>query len=232
MELVISFSGGKDSTAMLAYLVENYPEANKHVVFADTGWEHADAEEWCRSIVTGRFGLPLHVVRNPNKDFFGMVRHRQMFPGPKYRQCTSDLKRGPIQKWIRNNITGDRPIIINAMGIRAAESPNRKRMPAAKPNKTMTNSKRKVFDWLPIHDWTDEQVYSYLEEKGLPLHPAYEYLSRFSCRVCIFMTAKDLARAQRHDPEAIRIIADLEKEIDFTMFQGETIEKRANILKR
>ena len=95
MELVINFSGGKDSSAMLAYLCDKYPHLLKHVVFADTGWEHEDAEQWSRSIVS-RFGLPLHVVRNPNKDFFRMVRQRGKFPSPSQRQCTSDLKRNPI----------------------------------------------------------------------------------------------------------------------------------------
>lgn len=73
MELVINFSGGKDSTAMLAWLCEQYPNAKKHVVMADTGWEHVDkpghwpsAIAWSEGIVA-HFGLPLHVVRNPNK---------------------------------------------------------------------------------------------------------------------------------------------------------------------
>lgn len=75
MELVINFSGGKDSIVMLHYLATKYPDVKKHVVFANTGWEHTDAEQWCRDIVEVRFGLPLHVVQNPN-DFFAMVRRR------------------------------------------------------------------------------------------------------------------------------------------------------------
>jgi 3'-phosphoadenosine 5'-phosphosulfate sulfotransferase (PAPS reductase)/FAD synthetase len=59
MTLVINFSGGVDSTLMLAVLCEKYPDAKKVVVFADTGWEHKDAEEWCRKIV-GMFGLELN----------------------------------------------------------------------------------------------------------------------------------------------------------------------------
>ena len=37
-------------------------------------------------------------VVQAGKTFFDMVEHRQMFPSPKNRQCTSDLKRGPIAK--------------------------------------------------------------------------------------------------------------------------------------
>ncbi len=214
MELVINFSGGKDSCAMLAHIVENYPLVKKHVVFADTGWEHNGAEDWCRSIVEG-FGLKLNVVRNPNKDFFGMVAHRQKFPSPSYRQCTSDLKRGPIQTWIRQNIKD--PVVVSAMGLRAEESSARAKKSRLTRNKSMTNSKRTVWDWLPIQEWKEEKVFSYLAEKEIPLHPVYKYLTRFSCQVCIFLGAKELAAVERHNPEAIEKIARVEEEIGFTM---------------
>lgn len=207
---------------MLHYLARNYPRLRRHVIMADTGWEHENAIEWSREIVEGRFGLPLHIVRNPNKTFLTMVEKRGKFPSPKYRQCTSDLKRGPIQKWIRNNIA-DRHIV-NCMGLRAAESPARAKLKTLKRDKTMTNSKRTVWTWLPIHDWSDEEVYQYLEDNNLPLHPVYNYLNRFSCRVCIFNTPQQLKAIKRHDPEAFTIISTLEQKIGFTMRHSGTIE--------
>lgn len=60
MELVINFSGGKDSCAMHAYLCNKYPNVKKHVVFADTGWEHTDAVEWSKNIVA-MFGMELYI---------------------------------------------------------------------------------------------------------------------------------------------------------------------------
>lgn len=213
MELVINFSGGKDSVCMLDYLVHKYPDVKKHVVFADTGWEHTDAEEWCRTIVEGRYGLPLHVVRNPT-NFFDMVRRRGMFPSPKNRQCTSDLKRNPIQKWIRQNVQD--PVVINCMGLRAAESPARAKKPRLVRNASQTNSRRTVWDWLPIHDWTDQNVKDYTGLMELPVHPVYQYLTRFSCQVCIYMSAHDLRQVHQHNPAAWQRIADLEQEIGFT----------------
>lgn len=221
MELVINFSGGKDSCAMLHYLCTRYPNHKKHVVFADTGWEHKGTEQWCRDIVS-RYGLELHVVRSSTKDFFSMVRHRRMFPGMQTRQCTSDLKRGPIAKWIRNNVRSK--VIINCLGIRADESTSRAKQKRLVRNKTETNGKRTVWNWLPIHDWPEQTVYEYLESNGIPLHPVYSFLRRFSCRVCIYMTIQDLKQVKANDPEAIRIIAETEKEIGFTMFQSGNIE--------
>jgi len=113
--------------------------------------------------MVARFGLPLHVVRNSNKDFFSMVRHRKMFPSPKHRQCTSDLKRGPIQTWIRQNLSGE-SLIVNCMGLRAEESPARAKQPELKVS-SQSNGRRTVMDWLPIHHWTEAEVRTYLKMK-------------------------------------------------------------------
>ena len=189
-------------------------------MFANTGWEHEGVEQWCKDAVA-KYGLPLHIVRNPNKTLLTMTQKRRMFPGMKYKQCTSDLKRGPINTWIRQNIKD--PVIVSCMGIRSEESVNRKKQPRLKRNKTETNSRRTIWEWQPIKDWTEVQVYAYLAENNIPLHPVYKYLRRFSCRVCIYMSDHDLKQVKLNDPEAIQIIADIEEEIKFTMFQRGTI---------
>ena len=222
MTLVINFSGGKDSQAMLAYLCEKYPNIKKHVVFADTGWEHPGTEEWCRN-QAARFGLTLNVVRNPNKDFFSMVLNRKKFPGMQQRQCTSDLKRGPVQTWIRRNVTDS--IVINCMGLRSEESPARAKKRKLTRDISMTNGKRTVWNWLPIHDWKETKVRSFLAERFISLHPVYSYLKRFSCRVCIYMSKKDLQAVRMNDPQAIELIARVEETIGFTMMPGGSIKE-------
>jgi 3'-phosphoadenosine 5'-phosphosulfate sulfotransferase (PAPS reductase)/FAD synthetase len=71
---------------------------------ADTGFEHAfpiSAADFARARCA-EFGLDLTVVRNRKRTYLEMVEQRGMFPSPQYRQCTSDLKRGPIEKFIRS----------------------------------------------------------------------------------------------------------------------------------
>jgi 3'-phosphoadenosine 5'-phosphosulfate sulfotransferase (PAPS reductase)/FAD synthetase len=216
MEIIINFSGGKDSCAMLAYLCEQYPDVKKHVVFANTGWEHDGVEDWCKQIVA-MFGLPLHIVRNKNKTFLTMAEKRGKFPGMKQRQCTSDLKRDPIVSWIKNNVKD--PVIVNCMGIRSEESTGRAKQKKLKRNTRETNSKRVVWDWQPIKDWTENQVFDYLKTKGIPLHPVYNYLRRFSCRMCIYMTDHDINQVAKFDPAAIDIISGIEEKIGFSFLQ-------------
>lgn len=210
---------------MLAYLCEKYPDVKKHVVFADTGWEHTDAEQWCRKIV-GMFGLELHKAKNPNKTLLTMAEQRGKFPGMQQRQCTSDLKRDPIASWTRQNVTD--PLVINCIGIRSEESSNRAKAKKLKRSNRYTNSKRTVWDWNPIKDWTEAEVLEYLRSKGIPLHPVYGHLRRFSCRVCIFMQQHELQAVKQHDPEAIDIIAKLERKINFHMTQGGFLDEILN----
>ena len=225
MELVINFSGGKDSSLMLALLCEQYPDVPKRVVMADTGWEHPDAVEWSRDIVS-LFGLELEVVQAVRKSgeansFFKMVEHRGMFPGMQQRQCTSDLKRGPIQKMIRNIPSSEkRPVYVNCIGYRSEESRDRAKKKCIVLNKLLTNSKRIVWDYHPILAWKKADVFRYLKERLIPVHPVYNHLGRFSCRVCIYMTPHDLNQVAKFDPEAIKIIDRTEKDIGFTMFMS------------
>jgi 3'-phosphoadenosine 5'-phosphosulfate sulfotransferase (PAPS reductase)/FAD synthetase len=69
--LVVNLRGGKDSTRMLGYLRSQFPHIPTYCVMADTGFEHVrpvPAAEWSRQL-TDRFGMELHVVRNPNKTY-------------------------------------------------------------------------------------------------------------------------------------------------------------------
>jgi 3'-phosphoadenosine 5'-phosphosulfate sulfotransferase (PAPS reductase)/FAD synthetase len=124
--LVVSHSGGKDSMRMLGVLQRELPELPIYCVLADTGFEHqtpVSAEDWvqirCASLA---HPVPVTVVRNPNKTYLKMVERRGRFPSAQYRQCTSDLKRGPIERIIRS--LGYK-VVIHCMGIRAEDSRSR-----------------------------------------------------------------------------------------------------------
>ena len=117
---VVNHSGGKDSQAMMIKIRELVPHDQIVVIHAElpgVDWpgtmEHAKES-------AGEF--PFVAVRAV-KTFFEMVERRGMWPSPKYRQCTSDLKRGPIEKAIRNYVKDlDNKLIVNCVGIRAGNA--------------------------------------------------------------------------------------------------------------
>lgn len=232
MALIINMSGGKDSCWMLAYLCEKYPEIKKYAVYADTGFEHikpVSAEAWSHHICA-RFGIELFVVRNPKKTYLEMVERRGMFPAPKYRQCTSDLKRGPIETWIRraaNSGLIKERVIINCTGIRAQESAARAKQNPLKRNVSLSKKGRIVWNWMPIFQASLNDVLQGLAAREIPLHPVYVwaggYMRRFSCRICIFSTDADIHAIYKHDREAFDAVSSLEERMGFTMKQGKSL---------
>lgn len=148
-----------------------------------------------------------------------------MFPSSDTRQCTSDLKRGPIQKFIRHL---PEKFIVNCMGLRAAESPNRAKAAPWVYDASQSKAGRTVYNWLPIHALSLKNVLQWHWDNGVALHPVYVesyhrdgtkggWLRRFSCRVCIFSTDADIHAINANDREAFDAVAQLEMRIDFTM---------------
>jgi len=228
LAIVVNMSGGKDSVRMLGYLREQFPNVRMYVVYADTGFEHVrpvSAETWSRERAAA-YGLPLHVVRNPNTTFLSMVERRGMFPDSKNRQCTSDLKRGPVEVFIRSL---PEKVVLNCIGIRAAESPKRAQKEPWKLNARLSKAGRRVVDWMPIFRESLADVLAWHKSTGTPFHPVYVYagaggyLKRFSCRVCIFSTAADLHAIHANDREAFDLVAELEQRIGFTLKSGKSL---------
>ena len=243
--IVVNHSGGKDSQRMLGFIRETFPQIKTYVVMADTGFEHVKpvtAIEWARTQAAS-YGLELHVVRNPNKTYLEMVEKRGMFPSPTTRQCTSDLKRGPIQKFIRSL---KERVVINCTGIRAAESANRAKQNPWKLDEgvcleqrinkagEVTQLARTVYNWMPIFSESLKDVLNWHWQNNQPLHPVYVaeyhadgtkggYLRRFSCRVCIFATDADLRAIYVNDREAFDAVAGLEQRMGFTMRHSKSL---------
>ena len=227
-----SHSGGKDSQAMYAGIRRRVPHDRIVVVHADLGeieWE--GVQDHIRATIAH----DLNVVR-ANKTFFDMVRHRAAtrpdvpsFPDGGRRQCTSDLKRGPIYKFIRRDMNGrGAQLGINVLGLRAEESPGRKRLPPWAVNKTLSTTARTVYNWLPIHTLTTAQVFNRIREAGQEPFRAYAAGNRrLSCVFCIFGCASDIANGRRERPELFREYIELENETGWTMFPGESLAQRA-----
>lgn len=227
LAIVVNHSGGKDSQRMLGFLRDHFPTVKTYVVMADTGFEHVkpvSAVEWARQQAAS-YGLELNVVRNPNKTYLEMVERRGMFPSATTRQCTSDLKRGPIQKFIRHL---DEKVIINCTGIRAGESHARAKQTPWKFDESTSKAGRTVYNWMPIFTESLKDVLQWHWTNNQPLHPVYVkeyhadgtrggYLRRFSCRVCIFSTDADIRAIHANDPDAFYAVANLERRMGFTM---------------
>lgn len=199
---VVNHSGGKDSQAMDIMLSKLVPASQLIRVHADLGAvEWAGAKEHILE-TTGNARLEVCEAR---RNLLEMIEERGMFPSPTLRQCTSDLKRGPIERTIRG-ITRERQavglsswgLVVNCMGMRAEESSSRKKLSAFKFNAGNSKAGREWYDWLPIHEMLENEVFAEIARAGQKPHPVYALgMRRFSCVFCIMASDADLKTAAR-----------------------------------
>lgn len=196
----VSHSGGKDSQAMYAALMQIVPPDQIVVVHADLGIIEWDGvQDHIRATISHE----LNVVR-AGKTFFDMVRRRAKnrpdvpaWPSSATRQCTSDLKRAPIHKFIRSDMKArGATLAVNCTGIRAEESPSRAKKEPLKLNTTLSLSERTlksgkvipertVYDYMPIHHLTEPEVLRAIAEAQQRPFWAYRKNRRLSCVFCI-----------------------------------------------
>jgi 3'-phosphoadenosine 5'-phosphosulfate sulfotransferase (PAPS reductase)/FAD synthetase len=184
-ELMLSVSGGKDSQTMTHYLDRQklLSQLRKVPAHANVG----EKMDWVWSIElcqrdAQKYGLELQVV-NHELYLDGLIERRLAtvqddvppFPSSACRYCTSDAKRGPLNRVV----TQMGRLVIVCMGIRAEESSAR----ATKPEWSINRKSGKAFhglsvqeavsrfddlegrlvlNWYPLIDWTEEMVWNEL----------------------------------------------------------------------
>lgn len=213
---VVNHSAGKDSQAMTIYLKTIIPAEQLVVIHS-----HLPEVEWegTTEHIQNTIGdLEFHIVQ-AGKTFIEMVEHRQKFPDANNRQCTSDLKRGPIEKKIRQlSKLKDMPLIINCMGIRAEESPGRAKKNEFTYNHQQSKAGRKWYTWFPIFNLQLQDVWDMIALAEQKPHWAYgQGMTRLSCCFCILASQADLKIAASCNPALYRRIVALEKKLDFTL---------------
>ncbi|ARR55356.1 phosphoadenosine phosphosulfate reductase [Rhizorhabdus wittichii DC-6] len=215
---VVSHSAGKDSQAM-ALVVQSIVPADQilvvHAVLPEVEWD--GVVEHIEATMTG---IPI-VLAYAAKTFFEMVDHRQMFPSPKNRQCTSDLKRGPIEREVRRYLKANPRfggLVVMCMGMRALESTGRAKLETFQLNRQNSVAGREWYDWLPIHAWTADDVFAAIAAAGQKPHWAYQAgMTRLSCCFCIMSSDADLRTAARLNPALFERYASKEEELGFTL---------------
>jgi len=215
--LIASVSGGKDSAALCLHLRElGLPHQR---VFMDTGWEHPalyehldylEAELGPITRLSPRIpdlpaefmprvlGIEALVGVSPS----AMVRwavYKGMFPSRVRRYCTQELKIRPFLAFCEA-LDAD---IINAVGIRAAESQAR----ATMPEREIMRGADYIEVWRPLIRWSEQDVIDIHARHNLRPCPLYlAGATRVGCWPCIMSNKGELEALGRDDRrvEAIR----------------------------
>ena len=209
LEMIVSVSGGKDSTALLLAMRE--AEIPHRAVFADTQWEAAETYEYL-DLLRERLAMPIDVV-GVEGGMVARIQHRAGFPARMQRWCTRELKLKPLRSYhdrIEAETENDTVCIV---GVRAQESRARAKMKALEDEPPGDRSWG-GWIWRPLLEWSVEDVLSIHHRHGIPVNPLYQRgHDRVGCFPCIYSRKEEIKLIADHAPEKIDQIRDLEREV-------------------
>jgi 3'-phosphoadenosine 5'-phosphosulfate sulfotransferase (PAPS reductase)/FAD synthetase len=224
MRIIVSFSGGKDSQACLIWAAKKYGVDKIEAVFCDTGWEHPDTY-WHIKTITEQMGVRLTIITNKdNQTFQTLAVKYKIFPTPRIRYCTVQLKIQPMIDWILQQ--KDHLIIIQ--GIRRNESESRAKMAEecsyfagyyekTSQGKYIRQYRRKdVVEWTkkydasvlrPIFNWSSQDVIDYIVGNNQDVNILYKRgASRVGCFPCVMARKGEIKQLAKDAPMLNRLI--------------------------
>lgn len=145
----VSYSGGKDSDVILE--LAKMAGINYRAIYKNTTIDPPGTIKHCRE-------MGVEVI-HPKISFMGLVAKKGV-PTRRARFCCSELKEYKVL---------DRAI----QGIRRSESIKRRERYKEPEICRVYDKNNKVRVYLPILDWTDNDVARFIEERNIKCHPLY-----------------------------------------------------------
>ncbi|MGD9495031.1 MAG: phosphoadenosine phosphosulfate reductase family protein, partial [Armatimonadota bacterium] len=177
LPLVVSWSGGKDSTVASVLAQRAFPDERIPHVFADTTIELPSTYEFLREFRRANPAIPF-LVGIPARDFFELCREIGP-PSRIQRWCCTTHKAAPLTDVLRA-VGGNRQVLVVG-GLRRTESIRRQRY-----QRVIDSGKIGLQVLLsPLADWTDFDVWAWTAVSGQPLNGAYKFgMDRVGCAFC------------------------------------------------
>lgn len=241
--ILINTSGGKDSQVMIhtvAALAEQQGVTDRLVaVHADLGRVEWEGTRELAERQVAQYGIRFEVVtRTDGADLLTLIERRGMWPSSSARYCTSDSKRAPIRRLMtalakehRDNGGEGQCRILNCMGLRAAESSARAKKVAYEHDASAsTKTTRHVDNWLPVFDWSDNDVWECINTNSLEYHYAYdlEGVTRLSCVMCVLAGDAQVRAGITHNPALAFEYAAVEQRMGHTFKHNQPISDLVN----
>ena len=180
-QIVVSFSGGKDSTVTADLAVRALGNAGLVHIFGNTTLEFPLTLDYVRRFRHNHPVAIFKTVINKDQDFYEVCKDIGP-PARMLRWCCSMFKTGPITR-VLNSLYPDKDIL-TFYGIRKCESVSRSRYNRVESSADAIKiHKQKVAS--PIFHWLDIDIWLYLLGKDVDFNDAYRLgYDRVGCWCC------------------------------------------------
>ncbi|MXZ49855.1 MAG: phosphoadenosine phosphosulfate reductase family protein [Rhodobacteraceae bacterium] len=238
---IVPLSGGKDSTALAIYMIENHNDLPLEFIFTDTGTELPETYNYLKRFEVV-FGIKINRITAldlPNLNVRSKGGKRVPFdvilnevysgylPSPQARWCTRHLKIQPFEHFVGEHKA------YSYIGIRADE--NRKGYTASGPGSkgakpVKFSDKNNIIPVYPLKDvgFGIAEVKDLLINSGLGLPPYYSWRSRSGCFFCFYQQIGEWQGLKENHPELFEAAKKYEKIKEngkkFTWVRGRSLE--------
>lgn len=227
---VVSFSGGKDSTAMLLNMIELEMKIDI-VLYCDTWMEFPAMYTHVEKIknVIEELGIKFVTLKNPQSFKYLMLEHHverrpstiaklggnpigYSWPGSRSRWCTSKLKTDLLRKYKQE--LEAKYNVIEYVGLASDEQYRLER----ESNK---KHEHPLVDW----GWDEAKALTYCYDNGYDWDGLYRHFSRVSCWCCPLQSLAELRNLRKFYPELWNELKDMDSKTWRKFRAGYSVEE-------
>lgn len=199
--IVISFSGGKDSTVTADLTIKALSNPSLVHIFGDTTLEFYTTQEYAKRYREEHPYAIFQVARNFDQDFMEVCEDIGP-PARMMRWCCSMFKTGPITR-VLNNLYRNRQIL-SFYGIRKFESVSRSKYNRVEDDAESVKIQKQTVA-APIFFWKDIDVWLYILAENIDFNEAYRWgYTRVGCWCCPNNNQRDQFLAKVYMPDKAR----------------------------
>lgn len=196
---IVSFSGGKDSTAMLLRMIEENMQIDE-IIFCDTGKEFPDMYKHIEK-VEKYIKRPITRLKADKSFDYYMFEHEKTrgknkghrgygWSSGRCRWCTTLLKNNVVNNYLKKYSK-----YVEYIGIAYDEQDRIK------------NKKYPLVDWK----MTEKDCLEYCYSKGFNWNGLYEHFDRVSCWCCPLKRISEYRMLYKHYPELWQELKEMDK---------------------
>ncbi len=179
--IVISFSGGKDSTVTADVVTKALSNPSLVHIFGDTTLEFPSTIEYAERFIEDHPQAIFQIAKNYEQNFYDVCEDIGP-PARMMRWCCSMFKTGPITRVINSLYRNQQ--ILTFYGIRKAESASRSKYNRIEDDAESVKIQQQTVA-SPIFFWKDLDIWLYMLSEKIDFNSAYQLgYDRVGCWCC------------------------------------------------